>query len=278
MSESDQVIVAAVQMLSDFGQVQTNCDRLETLVHQAADAGAKIVATPECSIPGYAGGDLRSIWHADGRAANPWFHLHDVASIAEPIDGPAVDRLRRLAKRRKLYLLGGLVERGDAGRYYNTAILLSPEGEIAGRYRKRWPWPAIEPAWATPGDLPSLAVSTEYGTLGVAICYDIHRVRRLYAAGDLWTLLFPAAWIDTEPPTKYLDRRFPLVATTLSCNVVFANHRLPEQTRWYGSGQSTVYRADGTVAARSSEEHADDVVIATLPRAGQGATNHTKEH
>ena len=268
MPQSRSVIVAAVQMRSDFGRVVENLDRLESLVHRAADAGAKIVVTPECAIPGYAGDDLRSIWHSPDRPVDSWFRLHDVATVAERVTsadaGLTTRRLSRLARERKIYLLAGLIERGDVQEAYNAAVLFSPNGEVVGRHRKRWPWPAVEPAWATPGDTPPLIVPTEYGPVGVAICYDVHRIRRLYRAGELWTLLFPAAWIDREPPTKYLDRRFPLVAQSLSCNVVFANHSLPESTRWFGSGESTIYRADGTVAARSGSEFGDDVVLASL--------------
>ncbi|QOV88858.1 carbon-nitrogen hydrolase family protein [Humisphaera borealis] len=265
MEDSQAVIVAAVQMRSELGVTARNLDRLESLVHRAGGAGAKVVVTPECAIPGYAGDDLRSIWHAAGRPVDPWFRLHDVLAVAEPVPGPTTDRLAAVARSAGVYLLAGLVELGGQGEAYNTAVLMSPTGDIVGRHRKRWPWPAIEPAWATPGDTPPLIVPTEYGPVGVAICYDIHRVRRLYARGELWTLLFPAAWIDREPPGKYFDRRFPLVARALGCNLVFANHCLPAATRWQGSGESTIYRADGTLAAQSPKQFEDDVVLASLP-------------
>jgi predicted amidohydrolase len=256
--------VAAVQMHSELGDVAGNADRLERLIHQAADGGAKVIATPECGVPGYASADLRTIWHLPGTPIDPWFTPRDVREVAEPIPGPTTRRFAELARERGVWLQIGLIERaGD--RCYNAAALLSPAGEPAAVHRKRWLWPAVDPAWATPGDVSPVRVSTPFGSIGIAVCYDIHRVRRLYSAGELWTLLFPSAWVDTEPPTKYFDRRFPQVARSLNCNVVFANACVPKgEVRFFGTGQSSIYRPDGSVAARSGERFENDVVLGVV--------------
>jgi predicted amidohydrolase len=260
------VTVAAVQMPSVFGDVAGNLDRLAGLVHRAADAGAKLVVTPECGVPGYGSDDLRQIWHATGRPIDPWFRPRDVADVAELIPGPTTDRLGRLARERGVWLLAGMIERAAAGRFYNTAVLLSPAGEVAAVHRKRWPWPAVEPAWATPGDLPPVACRTPFGTVGVAVCYDVHRVRALYSKGDVWALLFPAAWVDVEPPGPYFDRLFPRVARSQGCHLVFANRcSSAEAVRFHGSGESTIYGPNGGVLARSAERFGEDVVLAEVP-------------
>lgn len=251
-------------MRTAFGDVSTNLDRLETLTQKAADADAKLVVSPECAIPGYCADDLRTIWQAPERKVHEWFQPHDVQKVAESIPGPITDRLGAIAAKTGVYLLGGLIE-AEAGRFYNAAVLVSPDGRVVARHRKRRPWPAIEPAWATYGDAPPVRFQTPWGIAGIAICYDIHWIRQLYAKGDLWALLFPAGWIDDEPPTKYFDHRFGQVARHLQSHVIFANHSLPEPTRWLGSGSSTIYRADGAIAARSPLEFGDDVVIAELP-------------
>ena len=267
MSTAPAVTVAAVQMRNEFGQFEANADRLTAWVHAAADAGAKLVVAPECAIPGYASDDLRQVWHAAGRPIDPWFRGRDVMTAAEPVPGPTTDRFARLARDRGVYLLVGLIEKSGRDAY-NASVLLSPGGEIVGHHRKRWPWPAVEPAWATPGDLPPVMCQTPFGRVGVAVCYDIHRVKRLYRPGSLWALLFPAAWVDVEPPDLHFDRRFPAVARVLGCHVVFANRCLGRGARWFGSGESTIYHADGRVAARSPERFEEGLVLAELPTAG----------
>ena len=65
---------------------------------------------------------------------------------------------------------GSIYERGDDGNVYNTAIAVSPLGEIAATYRKVFPWQPYEQT--TPGnefvvfDIPGV------GRVGLAICYD----------------------------------------------------------------------------------------------------------
>lgn len=93
-----------------------------------------------------------------------------VVDCAEPIPGPATERLGQAAKQNRLWVVAGLTER-DGGRVFNTAVLLNREGKVAGKYRKihlpREEWhKGIEPA----GEYP--VFQTEFGTVAIQICYD----------------------------------------------------------------------------------------------------------
>ena len=70
---------------------------------------------------------------------------------AEPLDGPRVKELKQLAKDLNIWLVPGSVcERGPEGQLFNTQLVLSPQGELAGYYRKVFPWRPFEPY--DPGD------------------------------------------------------------------------------------------------------------------------------
>jgi len=93
-----------------------------------------------------------------------------VVDGAEPIPGPATEQLGRAAKRNRLWVVAGLIER-DGQRIFNTAVLLSREGKLAGKYRKihlpREEWhKGIEPAREYP------VFQTDFGTVAIQICYD----------------------------------------------------------------------------------------------------------
>ncbi|WP_137817432.1 carbon-nitrogen hydrolase family protein [Pseudomonas sp. 2FG] len=91
--------------------------------------------------------------------------------VAEPLDGPQVQRLCGLARELGLWLQpGSLFERADDGQIYNTALLISPAGEIAARYRKIFPWQPYETS--TPGDQFVVCDLPGIGRVGLAICYD----------------------------------------------------------------------------------------------------------
>jgi formamidase len=90
--------------------------------------------------------------------------------LATPIPGPLTDRLGALARDVGVWLIPGSVyEQADEG-VYNTAVVLSPDGELVASYRKCFPWQPYETT------LPGReAVGFEIdgiGRVGLAICHD----------------------------------------------------------------------------------------------------------
>lgn len=92
------------------------------------------------------------------------------AEVAEPVPGPSTDFFGRLAKEHHLYIVAGLVER-DGRLLSNVAVLIGPDGELVGKYRKVClPRGEID-GGITPGtDYP--VFSTRFGTVGMMVCYD----------------------------------------------------------------------------------------------------------
>jgi formamidase len=90
--------------------------------------------------------------------------------VAVEIPGPLTDRLGELASETGLWLVPGSVyERGEAG-IHNTAVAISPEGELVAAYRKAFPWQPHERT--APGDRFVVFEIPEVGRVGLAICYD----------------------------------------------------------------------------------------------------------
>lgn len=92
-----------------------------------------------------------------------------VAAVAEPLDGPTVTAICQAARARDLSVVIGVAE-NDQGRFYNTTLLITPEG-IALRYRKTHLW-ASDRGVFEPGDRYA---TCEWNGLrvGLLICYDI---------------------------------------------------------------------------------------------------------
>lgn len=92
------------------------------------------------------------------------------ADVAEPIPGPSSEYFGELAREHNLYIVAGLVER-DGHLIYNTSVLLGPEGEIVGKYRKVClPRTEIQAGIAPGNDYP--VFETRFGKVGMMICYD----------------------------------------------------------------------------------------------------------
>src|SRR4029079_11989555 len=89
---------------------------------------------------------------------------------AEPIPGPSTKYFGELANQHNLYIVVGLLER-EKHLVYNVAVLLGPDGQIAGKYRKVClPRGEIERGWAPGSAYP--VFQTRFGKLGMMVCYD----------------------------------------------------------------------------------------------------------
>jgi predicted amidohydrolase len=92
------------------------------------------------------------------------------AEVAEPIPGPSTDYFGKLAAQHNLYIVAGLVER-DKHLVHNVAVLLGPDGKVAGKYRKVClPREEVAAGIAPGHDYP--VFDTRFGKLGMMVCYD----------------------------------------------------------------------------------------------------------
>jgi predicted amidohydrolase len=92
------------------------------------------------------------------------------SEVAEPIPGPSTDYFGELATRHNLYIVAGLVERA-APLIYNVAVLIGPDGKVAGKYRKIClPREEVAAGIAPGKDYP--VFETRFGKVGMMVCYD----------------------------------------------------------------------------------------------------------
>lgn len=122
----------------------------------------------------------------------------DVDKIAQPVPGPATERLGAAARKNKVWVVAGLTERAG-GRVYNTAVLLDREGRLAGTYRKvHLPREEWQKGIAPGGEYP--VFRTDFGMVAIQICYDwfFPEAAEMFARAGAEILLAPT-WGDTLP-------------------------------------------------------------------------------
>lgn len=129
---------------------QEKCELFAPLIKEASRRQADLVVLPETLT-----------YYASQRS---------FAEVAEPIPGPSTNYFGRLAKQHDLYIVAGLVER-DQHLIYNVAVLIGPDGNVVGTYRKTTlPRGEIERG-ITPGDEYPV-FETRFGKVGMMVCYD----------------------------------------------------------------------------------------------------------
>ncbi len=92
------------------------------------------------------------------------------AEVSEPIPGPSTEFFGELARKHDLYIVAGLYERYQH-LVYNVAVLIGPDGEVVGKYRKvTLPTGEVDRGVAPGSEYP--VFKTRFGTVGMMVCYD----------------------------------------------------------------------------------------------------------
>jgi N-carbamoylputrescine amidase len=158
-------------------------------VGEAARAGARVVCLPELY-------------------RTPYFcQKEDQAlfDLAEPVPGPSTEALGRAAKDASVTVVVPIFEKRAPGLYHNSAVVIGPDGQALGLYRKMHiPDDPLfyEKFYFTPGDLGFRAFDTPAGKVGALICWDqwYPEGARLTALKGALVLFYPTAigWHPSE--------------------------------------------------------------------------------
>jgi predicted amidohydrolase len=252
------VRVAAIQCPSVMGKTAENIRNITNLVRQAANLGARVVVLPECSVQGYLDPTTWTSWSSSETGHR------DVHKVAEPVPGPSTALFGRLADELNIYLCVGLIEAATNG-FFNSQVLLSPEGKILAHHRKKALWTPGDSNWCTPGDLPVQVVKTEFGNMGLMICFDFHALPPLLAKRQADIVLYSVGWYGPNEKT-WFSKSFPAKAIIPhGFHVVAANWTSStEAEEWPGRGHSCIITREGKVLAMSENVSGNAIVIADL--------------
>ncbi|MGH7128072.1 MAG: aminotransferase class III-fold pyridoxal phosphate-dependent enzyme, partial [Planctomycetaceae bacterium] len=120
----------------------------------------------------------------------------NLAAAKETESNETEKYLRRLARKRGIFLLGGMASGGADGKAVNEAVAVAPDGDVVARYTKLHPFPlAGEAEYFRAGER---TVSFQWQSLKVSpfICYDLRfpEVFRSAALQDVDVFAVLANW------------------------------------------------------------------------------------
>ena len=180
------VKIAAIQMQCSTN-LQTNLEKAEKMVRQAAGDGAQIILLPELFEREYFCQQRR----------------YDFYHLAKPVEeNDAVQMGMRLAKELNVVLPISFYEQ-DINTLYNSIACIDADGTLSGVYRKTHipdDHYYQEKFYFTPGDTGFKVWDTRYGKIGVGICWDqwFPETARGMAVQGAEILFYPTA-IGSEP-------------------------------------------------------------------------------
>jgi deaminated glutathione amidase len=186
MTASQATFRAGLIQMRSGRTPQANLDEAVKLIGQAREAGADYVQTPE----------MTNIMETD--------RARMFATIVAEEQDSTVATLREVARKLKLYVhIGSLAIKVSPDKAANRSFLISPKGEIVGRYDKIHMFDVDlaggesyrESRNFRPGELAVLA-DLPWGRFGMTVCYDLRfpSLYRALAEAGASILTIPAAF------------------------------------------------------------------------------------
>jgi predicted amidohydrolase len=253
VSTATDVTLALGQLSIEPGAHDRNLDSATTVIERAAADGADIVALPELFTVGYFS-----------------FDLYD--RVAEPLDGPTLDRLAACARDNDVAVLAGTIVE-DLGAtstdqtpaedgLANTAVLFDASGEQRLVYRKHhlFGYGSAESELLVPGERVDVADLCGL-TVGVTTCYDLRfpELFRRLADRGVELVLVPSAW--PYPRVEHWRLLGRARAVENLCYVATVNGSATFESASL-VGRSSIYDPWGTTLASSGET--PTVISATI--------------
>lgn len=182
----DIIKMAAIQMASG-PHLGSNLSEAERLIEIAVNQGAKLVVLPEYfAMMGLKETDKVAIREEEGK-------------------GPIQSFLSKIAKKNKIWLIGGSVPlvSNFPNKVRNSCLVYNDKGKLVARYDKIHLFGLNlgnehyhEEKTIEAGDTVKV-VDTPFGKIGLSICYDLRFPELYRAMGEVNIIVIPAAFTDT---------------------------------------------------------------------------------
>jgi predicted amidohydrolase len=192
---------AAVQLAPDPAPLSAetvagNGARAADWVRRCVDAtGAELVVLPETASTGFTPGiGPQALW-----------------DLVSTVPGPVTEPLQEAARASGAHVVWGTYERGaERGTVFNASVLIGPDGEVLGTYRKTQPFCTEDVArggWVTRGDSVTV-VDTDLGRIGMAICFDgdFPELWRIQAVQGAEVIVRPSALLRSADIAELTSR------------------------------------------------------------------------
>jgi predicted amidohydrolase len=169
-----------------------------------------------------------------------------LADVAEKPIGEFSQPIAEFAKLHRCYVVCPIDTRDESGRFYNAAVLFDRQGQVVGEYRKMHPTISEMEYGITPGPVDPPVFHTDFGVIGIQICYDIewpYDWRKLRSAGAeivFWPSAFAGgsmvntmAWLNKVCVVSSTNKD-----TSKICDISGAE--VARTTRWNGTACAPV--------------------------------------
>lgn len=232
---------AAIQFRMVEGK-KVNLNKAYSMAKQAKEQGTVLVSFPEFF-------------------AHPWFVREEEKDHSFHDD--TLEHSINLAKSLSLFVVTSYYEVTKDGESFNAVVIVSPKGEILGKYRKNHlpDLPGFrERTWYREGDLGFPVFQTDIGNIGLLICTDVMFPEsiRILAYKEAEMIVIPRA---TLKKARYRWNRM-LVANAIVGGAYVLSPNRSDTNNVEFDGHSMIIEPGGNIIQEAEEE--DSILISKI--------------
>jgi len=273
--------IAIIQTGPVYNDIERSVQKAESLIHDAADSGADIVAFGECWLTGY------PAWMDYAPNAALWDHepvKEAWATMYEnslEIPGKHLDHIQKLAKKYKVHIILGANEAVRKGKgnstLYNVVLQINKKGHLVNHHRKLMPT-YTEKLVHGMGDGAGLrAVDTDMGRIGALICWEHWMPLTRQAMHDEGEDIHFALWPYVKEMHQIAARHYAhegrcyvvsigqmMKASDTPQGIELPNNLSSDTDQWVLSGGSCVAKPDGSWLLEPQYDK-DEILYVEIP-------------
>ena len=203
----NKVIIMRIAMITKRPKIADKTANLKIMENAMKKTSADIYVFGELFLTGY---HCKDEWR----------------SLAETLQGPSIQQMKTIAKKRKCYIVFGmpLWDENVDGLIHNAAILIHPNGKVD--HYKKWFLPTVGPFeekifFDQGEEIP--VFPTKYGKIGLLICYDLFfpEISKALALQGADILIYLSATPSIN--RTYFETLFPARALENTTFLVYVN-------------------------------------------------------
>ncbi|HUT80638.1 MAG TPA: nitrilase-related carbon-nitrogen hydrolase [Candidatus Bathyarchaeia archaeon] len=237
--------IGFIQTNPIFGEREKNLARTIELIEESSEAN--LVVLPELCTTGYLFEDIS-----------------ELQRLGEKIpDGSSIRAWEKAAKETDTYLVAGICEKALDSKFYNSAVLIGPDGFI-DVYRKIHLF-NTEKNFFTPGNGPLKIYDIGLAKIGIIICFDwiFPEITRILALNGAEIICHPANLVLPYAQKTMLGRSIENRIFTITANRIGEDIRPESRVQFTGMSQITSPKME--LLAQSSEEKEEVQIVEIDP-------------
>lgn len=221
--------ISIIQINSKENDRDYNVEKARKWISRAARTKPNIIVLPEFFNTEYF----------------PQYRDYKYYRYAEREDGYTISAIRALAQKHSLHIVATIYEEEMPGYYYDTAIIIDPQGNTVGKYRKVHPAAvkSLEKIYFRPGSKFHIFHINGW-KVGIIICYDYRfpEAIRCLALLGAELVIIPFA----TPTTQMFSKALPTRAWENSLYIAACN-KVGKEGDWVFPGDSMIVDPTGKI-------------------------------